>query len=113
LINRLERESPSHIVRLRCNLLKLSSKKLSTKEVSRLAEVKRQRISDFFDAWGESEKHIRKSRNPVHKRRSGGKVKVASGEGHPSGFAERKLQKFECYPCCFVRKTSNKYLLST
>jgi len=54
LVNRLERESPNHIVRLRCNLLKLSSKKLSMKEVSGLTDVKWPRISDFFDTWGKA-----------------------------------------------------------
>ncbi len=40
LINQLERESLNHIIRLRCNLLKLSGKKLSMKEIARLTDVK-------------------------------------------------------------------------
>jgi len=51
LVDRLERESPNHIVRLRCNLLKLSSKKLSMKAISRLTDVKWRRIVNFFNAW--------------------------------------------------------------
>lgn len=51
LINQLERESLNHIIRLRCNLLKLSGKKLSMKEIERLTDVKWLRIVDFFNAW--------------------------------------------------------------
>ena len=51
LVNKLEKESPTHITRLRCNLLKLSNKKLSMKAISRLTDVKWLRIVDFFNAW--------------------------------------------------------------
>lgn len=51
LVNKLEKESPNHITRLRCNLLKLSNKKLSMKAISRLTDVKWLRIVDFFNAW--------------------------------------------------------------
>gem|GEM_PF-564779 len=51
LVNRLEKESTNHIVRLRCNLLKLSSKRLSMKEISRLTDIKWLRIVNFFNAW--------------------------------------------------------------
>lgn len=51
LVNKLEKESPNHITRLRCDLLKLSNKKLSMKAISRLTDVKWLRIVDFFNAW--------------------------------------------------------------
>ena len=51
LVNKREKESPNHITRLRCNLLKLSNKKLSMKAISRLTDVKWLRIVDFFNAW--------------------------------------------------------------
>jgi transposase len=51
LVNLLEKTSSNHIVRLRCNLLKLSNNNISMKEVSKLTNIKWLRIVDFFNAW--------------------------------------------------------------
>ncbi len=55
LVNKLEKESSNHITILRCNLLKLSNKKLSMKEISRLTDIKWLRIVAFFNAWENAE----------------------------------------------------------
>lgn len=51
LINKLEKESSNHSIRMRCKLLKLSVKGFSMKEISRQTDIKWLRIVDFFNAW--------------------------------------------------------------
>lgn len=78
LVNRLEKESPNHITRLRCNLLKLSNKKLSMKEISRLTDIKWLRIVDFFNAW-ENAQNFEEKRNTLSiKSGRGPKIKLDS-----------------------------------
>jgi len=81
LISGLERESSNHIVRLRCNLLKLSSKKLSMKEVSRLTEVKWPRISGFFDSWEKAKNMDEKVKSLSIKEGRGAKSKLLPVKG--------------------------------
>jgi ABC-type branched-subunit amino acid transport system ATPase component len=76
LANRLEKESPSHIVRLRCKLLLLSSKKLSMKEISRLTDVKWLRIVAFFNAWGKAKNITEKQKTLSIKKGRGAKPKL-------------------------------------
>ncbi|MCC9033008.1 hypothetical protein LNP80_13590 [Chryseobacterium sp. C-39] len=76
LVNKLEKESPNHITRLRCNLLKLSHKKLSMKEVSRLTDIKWLRIVEFFNAWENAETLSEKQKTLYIKEGRGAKVKL-------------------------------------
>lgn len=78
LINKLERESSNHITRLRCHLLKLSNKKLSMKEVSRLTDIKWLRICEFFNAWERAENLDEKIKTLSIKKGRGAKVKLDS-----------------------------------
>jgi len=75
-VNRLERESSNHIVRLRCNLLKLSGKKLSMKAISRLTDVKWRRIVNFFNAWEKAENIDEKLKTLSIKEGRGAKSKL-------------------------------------
>jgi len=89
LVDRLERESPIHTVRLRCNLLKLSGKKLSMMEISRLTDVKWRRIVNFFNAWEKAESIEEKLKTLSIKRGRGAKEKLARAKG----FLPRLLDK--------------------
>jgi len=80
LVNRLEITSPNHIARLRCNLLKLSNKKLSMKEISRLTDIKWRRIVDFFNAWDNAKNLKEKQDTLFIKKGRGAKVKLDSVE---------------------------------
>ena len=76
LVNTLEKESSSHVTRLRCNLLKLSNKKLSMKEVSRLTDIKWLRIVTFFNAWENAPTLEEKRKTLFIKEGRGAKVKL-------------------------------------
>jgi hypothetical protein len=76
LVNQLEKESPNHITRLRCNLLKLSNKKLSMKEISRLTDIKWLRIVEFFNAWENAENLDKKQKTLSIKKGRGAKNKL-------------------------------------
>lgn len=78
LVNKLEKESPNHITRLRCNLLKLSHKKLSMKEISRLTDIKWLRIVEFFNAWESAKNLDEKLKTLSIKKGRGAKVKLDS-----------------------------------
>jgi len=78
LVNKLEKESPNHIVRLRCDLLKLSHKKLSMKAISRLTDIKWLRIVCFFNAWDKAEDIEEKQKTLSIKQGRGAKTKLAS-----------------------------------
>jgi len=86
LVDRLEKESPNHIARLRCNLLKLSGKKLSMMAISRLTDVKSQRIADFFSAW-------EKAPGLEEKRKT---LFIKRGAGQRQNWPQRKT----CFPSC-------------
>jgi len=81
MVNRLEKSSSSHIARLRCNLLKLSNKKLSIKEVSRLTDVKWPRIVDFFNNWEKAKTPEEKRKTLFIKDGRGAKVKSSPVKG--------------------------------
>ena len=76
LVNKLEKESPNHITRLRCNLLKLSHKKLSMKEISRLTDIKWLRIVELFNAWERAVDLDEKQETLYIKKGRGAKVKL-------------------------------------
>jgi len=76
LVSRLEKESPNHIVRLRCNLLKLSNKRLSMKAISRLTDIKWLRIVDFFNAWERAGNMEEKQKTLSIKQGRGAKAKL-------------------------------------
>lgn len=76
LVNKLEKESPNHITRLRCNLLKLSNKKRSMKEISRLTDIKWLRIVELFNAWEKAENLEEKKKTLSIKQGRGAKVKL-------------------------------------
>jgi hypothetical protein len=78
LVNKLEKESPNHIVRLRCNLLKLSDKKLSMKAISRLTDIKWLRIVEFFNAWESAKNITEKQKTLSIKKGRGAKQKLES-----------------------------------
>ena len=78
LVNKLEKESPNHITRLRCNLLKLSNKKLSMKEISRLSDVKWLRIVQLFNAWENANTLDEKLQTLTIKKGRGAKNKLDS-----------------------------------
>ena len=87
LVNKLEKESPNHITRLRCNLLKLSNKKLSMKAISRLTDVKWLRIVDFFNAWENAVNLEEKLKTLSIKKGRGAKEKLEPLNFLPSAFA--------------------------
>ncbi len=77
-VNKLEKESSNQITRLRCNLLKLSNKKLSMKEISRRTDNKWLRIVAFFNAWENAENIGEKQKILAVKKGRGAKVKLDS-----------------------------------
>jgi len=81
MVNSLERESPNHVARLRCNLLKLSNKRLSMMEISRLTDVKWRRIVNFFNAWGKAGNLVEKRKTLFIKEGRGAKSKLAPVKG--------------------------------
>jgi len=92
MVTRLEKTSSSHIVRLRCNLLKLSNKKLSMKEVARLTEIKWRRIVNFFNDW-ERAKNLKEKYNTLFiKKRSWCKSEIRICERNSSRFNEKQRQ---------------------
>jgi len=81
MVNRLERESSNHVARLRCNLLKLSNKRLSMAEISRLTDIKWRRIVNFFNAWEKAENLVEKRKTLFIKNGRGAKPKLAPVKG--------------------------------